>query len=118
MKHGKKAKIEKDKNNKKYENKKKKNNKEKKYSGRLRRTSKLVMFRRMKTIHLVTQDRNYGPLTQSRTKKLKEQMNSFLTYCNANTSMLMLVWFTHEDMEGTWPKDQEKQCYKTAPLEK
>ena len=36
-------------------------------------------------------------------------MNSFLflTYCNANTSMLMLVWFTHEDMEGTWPKDQE-----------
>jgi hypothetical protein len=32
-------------------------------------------------------DTNQGPLTRTRSKKLQE--------------------FTHEDMEGTWPKDQD-----------
>jgi hypothetical protein len=60
-------------------------------------------------------DTNQGPLTRSRAKKLQEQVNSFLTDCNFNTSeniilpkcsILMMFRFTHEDVEGTWPKDQ------------
>ena len=56
------------------------------------------------------------PLTRSRAKKLQEQVKSFLTDCNFNTSenvilpkypILMMLRFTHEDVEGTWPKDQD-----------
>ena len=61
-------------------------------------------------------DTNQGPLTRSRAKKLQEQVNSFLTDCNFNTSenvilpkcpILMMLRFTHDDVEGTWPKDQD-----------
>jgi len=55
-------------------------------------------------------DTNQGPLTRSRAKKLQEQVNSFLTDYNFNTSKnvilpkcstLMLLRYTHEDMEHT-----------------
>ena len=61
-------------------------------------------------------DTNQGPLTRSRAKKLQEQVNSFITNCNFNTSenvilpkcpILMMLRFTHEDVEGTWPKDPD-----------
>jgi hypothetical protein len=61
-------------------------------------------------------DTNQGPLTRSRAKKLQEQVNLFLTNYNFNTSknvilpkcpILMMLRFTHEDVEGTWPKDQD-----------
>ena len=61
-------------------------------------------------------DTNQGPLTRSRAKNLQEQVNSFLTDCNFNTSenvilpkcsILMLLRFTHKDVEGTCPKDQD-----------
>ena len=61
-------------------------------------------------------DTNQGPLTRSHAKKLQEQVNSFLTECNFNTyenvilpkcHILMMLRFTHEDVEGTWPKDQD-----------
>ena len=61
-------------------------------------------------------DTNQGPLTRSRAKKLQEQVNSFLTDCNFNTSenvilpkcpILMMLRFTHEDVEGTRPMDQD-----------
>ena len=55
-------------------------------------------------------DTNQGPLTRSRAKKLQEQVNSFLTDYNLNTSknailpkcsILMLLRYAHEDMEDT-----------------
>ena len=61
-------------------------------------------------------DTNQGPLTRSRAKKLQEQVNSFLTDCNFDTSknvilpkcsILVLLRFTHEDVIGTWPKGQD-----------
>ena len=61
-------------------------------------------------------DTNQGPLTRSHAKKLQEQVNSFLTECNFNTyenvilpkcPILMMLRFTHEDVEGTWWKDQD-----------
>ena len=61
-------------------------------------------------------DTNQGPLTRSHAKKLQEQVNSFLTDCNFHTSknvilpkcpILMMLRFIHEDMEGTWSKDQD-----------
>ena len=61
-------------------------------------------------------DTNQGSLTRSRAKKLQEQVNSFLTDCNFNTSknvilpkcpILMMLRFTHEYVKGTWPKDQD-----------
>ena len=61
-------------------------------------------------------DTNQGPLIRSHAKKLQEQVNSFLTDCNFNTTenvilpkcpILMMLRFTHEDVEGTWPKDQD-----------
>jgi len=63
-----------------------------------------------------TKDTNQGPLTRRHAKKLQEQVNSFLTDCNFNTSenvilpkcsILMILRFTHEDVEGAWPKDQD-----------
>ena len=57
-------------------------------------------------------DTNQGPLTRSCAKKLQEQVNSFLTECNFNTyenvilpkcHILMMLRFTHEDVEGTRP---------------
>ena len=59
---------------------------------------------------------NQGPTTRSCAKKLQEQVNSLLTDCNFDTSknvilpkcsILILLRFTHEDVEGTWPKDQD-----------
>jgi len=53
-------------------------------------------------------DTNQGPLTRSRAKKLQEQVNSFLTDYNFNTSknvilpkssILMTLRYAHEDME-------------------
>jgi len=53
-------------------------------------------------------DTNQGPLTRSRAKKLQEQVNSFLTDYNLNTSknailpkcsILILLKYAHEDME-------------------
>jgi hypothetical protein len=53
-------------------------------------------------------DTNQGPLTRSRAKKLQEQVNSFLTNYNFNTSkndilpkcsILMLLSYAHEGME-------------------
>ena len=61
-------------------------------------------------------DANQRPLIRSHAKKLQEQVNSFLTDCNFNTSeniilpkcpIFMMLRFTHEDVEGTWPKDQD-----------
>ena len=61
-------------------------------------------------------DANQGPLIRSHAKKVYEQVNSFLTNYDFNTSknvilskcpILMMLTFTHEDMEGTWPKDQD-----------
>jgi hypothetical protein len=61
-------------------------------------------------------DINQGPLIRSHAKKLQEQVNSFITDCNFNTSdnvilpkcpILMMLRFTHEDVKGTWLKDQE-----------
>jgi hypothetical protein len=61
-------------------------------------------------------DTNQGPLTRSRAKKHQEQVNSFLTDCNLNTyenvilpecPILMMLMFIHEDVEGTWSKDQD-----------
>ena len=61
-------------------------------------------------------DANQRPLIRSHAKKLQEQVNSFLTDCNFNTAknviqpkcpILMMLRFTHEDVEGTWPKDQD-----------
>ena len=55
-----------------------------------------------------TKDTNEGPLTRSRAKKLQEQVNSFLTDYNFNTSknvilpkssILMTLRYAHEDME-------------------
>ena len=63
-------------------------------------------------------DINEGPLTRSRAKKLQHQVNSFLTDYNFNTSkniilpkcsILMLLRYTHEDMEDMWPKDMVLQ---------
>ena len=63
-----------------------------------------------------TSDYIHGPPTRNRAKKLQEQVNSFLTDCNFDTSknvilpkcsILILLRFTHEDVEGTWPKDQD-----------
>ena len=57
-----------------------------------------------------TKDTNEGPLTRSRAKKLQEQVNSFLTDYNFNTSknvilpkssILMLLRYAHEDIEDT-----------------
>jgi hypothetical protein len=58
-----------------------------------------------------------GPITHSRAKLLlQKEVNSVLTNCNFNTSeniilpkcfILMLFRFTHEDVEGTGPKDQD-----------
>jgi hypothetical protein len=70
------------------------------------------------TVHASScpKDTNQGPHTRSCAKKLQEQVNSFLTDCNFNTSenvmlpkcpILMMLKFTHEDMEDTWPKDQD-----------
>ena len=70
------------------------------------------------TVHasLSPKDTNQGPLTRSRAKKLQEQVNSFLTDFNFNTSknvilpkysILMLLRFTHEDMKDMWPKHQD-----------
>jgi hypothetical protein len=61
-------------------------------------------------------DTNQGPLTRSHAKKLHEQVNLFLTDCNFNTSenvilpkcpILMMLRFTHEDVEVIWPKGQD-----------
>jgi hypothetical protein len=61
-------------------------------------------------------DTNQGPLTRSHANKLQEQVNSFLTEYNFNTSeniilpkchILMMLRLTHKDMEGTWPKNQD-----------
>ena len=61
-------------------------------------------------------DTNQGSLTRSYAKKLQEQVNSFPTDCNFNTSenvilpkcpIFMMLRFTHEHVEGTWPKDQD-----------
>jgi hypothetical protein len=55
-------------------------------------------------------DTNQGPLTRSRAKKLQEQVNSFLTDYNFNTSknvilpkysILMLLRYAHKRMEDT-----------------
>jgi hypothetical protein len=55
-------------------------------------------------------DTNQGPLTRSRAKKLQEQVNSFLTDYNFNTSknvilpkysILMLLRYAHKGMEDT-----------------
>jgi hypothetical protein len=71
-------------------------------------------------------DTNQEPLTRSRAKKLQEQVNSFLIDCNFNTyenvilpkcPILMMLRFTHEDLEGTWPKDQDT-VLQIAPSEK
>ena len=70
------------------------------------------------TVHASSspKDTNQGPLTRSRANKLQEQVNSFQTQCNFNTyenvilpkcPILMMLRFTHEDVEGTWPKDQD-----------
>ena len=70
------------------------------------------------TVHASSspKDTNQGPLTRSRAKKLQEQMSLFLTDYNFNTSeniilhkcpILMMLRFTHEDVKGTWPKDQD-----------
>jgi hypothetical protein len=61
-------------------------------------------------------DTNQGPFIRIRAKKLQEQVNSFLTDYNFHTSenvtlpkcpILMMLRFTLEDMEDTWPKDQD-----------
>jgi hypothetical protein len=55
-------------------------------------------------------DTNQGPLTRSRTRKLQEQVNLFLTDYNFNISknvilpkcsILILLRFAQEDMEDT-----------------
>ena len=62
------------------------------------------------------QDANQGPFTRRCGKKLQEQVNSFITDCNFNTSenvilpkcpILIMLRFTHEDVKGAWPKDQD-----------
>ena len=59
-------------------------------------------------------DTNQGPLTRSHAKKLQEQVNSFLTDYNLNTSKnvilpkcstLMLLRDAHEDMEDMVQKN-------------
>ena len=74
------------------------------------RTSQLCMLAQVQKIQIKE------PLTRSRAKKLQEQVKSFLTDCNFNTSknvilpkcsILMLLRFTHKDVEGTCPKDQD-----------
>jgi hypothetical protein len=71
-------------------------------------------------------DTNQGPLTRSHAKKLQQQVNSFLTDCNFHTSdnvilskypILIMLRFTHEDVEGTWPKDQD-MVLQNSPVEK
>jgi hypothetical protein len=61
-------------------------------------------------------DTNQGPLSRRRTKKLQEQVKSFLVEINFDIFenvilpkffILMLLRFTHEDVKGTWPKDQD-----------
>jgi hypothetical protein len=61
-------------------------------------------------------DTNQGPLTRSRAKKLQEQVKSFLTNYNFNISknvilpkcpISMMLRFIHENVKGTWPKDQD-----------
>jgi hypothetical protein len=63
-----------------------------------------------------SKDTNQGQLIRSHAKKLQEQVNSFLTDCNFNSSenviltkcpILMMLRFTHENVEGTWLKDQD-----------
>ena len=67
-----------------------------------------------------------GTITRSRAKLLQKELNSLLTYCNFNTSenvilpkwfILMLLRFTHEDMEGIGPKDQD-MVLQNGPFEK
>jgi hypothetical protein len=70
------------------------------------------------TMHAISslKDTNQGPLTRSRTKKLQEQVKSFLAEINFDIFknvilpkfyILMLLRFTHEDVKGTWLKDQD-----------
>jgi hypothetical protein len=75
----------------------------------------------------IPKDTNQGPLTGSRAKKLQEQVNSFLTDCNFHTSenvilskcpILMMLRFTHEDVEGTWLKDQDAMALQNSSIEK
>jgi hypothetical protein len=71
------------------------------------------------TIHAISspKDTNQGPLIRSYTKKLQEeQVKSFLVEINFDIFenvilpkffTFMLLRFTHKDMKGTWPKDQD-----------
>jgi hypothetical protein len=72
-------------------------------------------------------DTNQGSLRRSRAKKLQEQVNSFLTNCNFYTSenvmlpkcpILMMLRFTHEDVKGTWLKDQDALVLQNSSVRK
>jgi hypothetical protein len=72
-------------------------------------------------------DTNHGPLTRSHAKKLQEQVNSFLIDSIFHTSknvilpkcpILMMPRFTHEDMEGTWLKNQDTMVLQNSSIRK
>lgn len=73
---------------------------------------------------LKTKDTIQASLKWVHAKKLQEKVNSFLTYFHFNISKgvilpkcstLMILMFTHEQVEDTWLGDQV-QCYKLTSL--
>ena len=75
----------------------------------------------MPTVTQVTHKQvHVGPITRSRAKLLQKEVNSFLDETNFNiheniilpkNSTLILLRYTHEEVEDTWSKNQD-----TVPL--